>query len=203
MKNTTIFIAIGTILVSFFSSCNQPTGVSLTKRHYMNGYNLEISSKQAKPSKPTRFITSNILTPEIDRAEQTASSSLGTSGENYIKQDQLSFLNNESGSSQNSTSRKGEIYVKHNGAVSKIVSSIKMVAKKPFAFKQVFPENKISVRHDGDVRGGGGLIWTIIVVLLVLWLLSLLTGGWGLGGLLYIFLVVALILILLRLLRII
>ncbi len=62
-------------------------------------------------------------------------------------------------------------------------------------------KKKVSV-DDGDYRMHSGLLWTIVLVFLILWLLSLLTGGWGLGGLLYLFLVVALVVILLRLLGI-
>jgi hypothetical protein len=48
----------------------------------------------------------------------------------------------------------------------------------------------------------GYLLWTIIAVLIIIWLISLLTGGWGLGGFIYVFLVVALVLLLFRILGI-
>lgn len=51
--------------------------------------------------------------------------------------------------------------------------------------------------------GALSLLWIVIVVLLILWLLGLLAGGWGLGGLINLLLVVALILLILWLLRII
>lgn len=67
--------------------------------------------------------------------------------------------------------------------------------------KQVFTQKK-SKLIAAD-RGNGSFLWTIILVLLVIWLLAFLTGGWGLGGLIYLFLVVALVMLLLRLLGII
>jgi hypothetical protein len=53
------------------------------------------------------------------------------------------------------------------------------------------------------VEGALSLIWIVILVLLILWALGLLAGGWGLGGLINILLVIALILLILWLLRII
>jgi hypothetical protein len=47
------------------------------------------------------------------------------------------------------------------------------------------------------------LFWIIILILLILWLVAILTGGWGLGWGVHIILLVALILLILWLLRII
>ncbi len=187
----------------FFSSCNQ--GISLTKRHYRNGYNLEVSGK------PSKAKTIEIETVENTSHEQPEYASIQSSDENYIQPKPLSFINNDSENKvktdkeENTENNKGTIHVNTtpSKSISKVVSSVKRIAKTPFSLKHIISENKTSAQSQDDTRGGGGLIWTIIVVLLVLWLLSLLTGGWGLGGLLYLFLIVALVLILFRLLRII
>ncbi len=188
----------------FFTSCNQTVGISLTKRHYRSGYNLEVSGK------PSKVKTAEVETIENTAPEEQEYASTQSSGENYIKPKPMSFTDN---SSENTVKVDNEANVANNKGTtrldktpsskpsSKIVSSVKSIAKSPFSFKKVFSQIKTSV-VDSD-HGGGSLIWTIIVVLLVLWLLSLLTGGWGLGGLLYLFLVVALVLILLRLLGVI
>ncbi|HKC69125.1 MAG TPA: DUF5670 family protein [Bacteroidia bacterium] len=47
------------------------------------------------------------------------------------------------------------------------------------------------------------LFWIIILILLILWLVAILTGGWGLGWTVHLLLVIALILLILWLLRII
>jgi hypothetical protein len=60
---------------------------------------------------------------------------------------------------------------------------------------------KVASKKQAEMHGG--LLWTLVLILLVIWLLAMLTGGWGLGGLIYIFLVVALVILLLRLLGII
>lgn len=203
MKN--LFLSIIALVVTsiFFSSCNQ--GISLTKRHYRNGYNLEVSGKPGKTK------TIEIETFENPLHEQPEYASTQSSVENYIQAKPFSFVDDSSGNTvksdkeKNSGNNKGTIHVNKNPSKqkSKMVSSVKRIANNIFSLKHEISENKKSVRNSDEPRGGGGLIWTIIAVLLVLWLLSLLTGGWGLGGLLYLFLIVALVLILFRLLRII
>ncbi len=47
------------------------------------------------------------------------------------------------------------------------------------------------------------LLWIVILVLVILWLLGFITGGFGLGGLIHLLLLIALILLILWLLRII
>ncbi|MES2139989.1 MAG: DUF5670 family protein [Bacteroidota bacterium] len=189
----------------FFTSCNQTVGISLTKRHYRSGYNLEVSGK------PSKVKTAELETMENTSPEELEYASIQSSGENYIKPKPMSFIDN---SSENTIKADNEANVVNNNGtghlnkttskpLSKIISSVKRIAKTPFLLKHVISENEISFGKDDDTRDKGGLIWTIIAVLLVLWLLSLLTGGWGLGGLLYLFLVVALVLILLRLLGVI
>lgn len=190
----------------FFTSCNQTVGISLTKRHYRNGYNLEVSGK------PSKAKTAEIVTIENTPLEEPEYASTKSSGENYIKPKPISFLNNNSsentiraGNEENVVNNKGNTHLNKTTSkpTSKIISFVKKNVEKPFSLKHILSENKTSVRNADSTRGGGGLIWTIIAVLLVLWLLSLLTGGWGLGGLLYLFLIVALVLILLRLLEVI
>lgn len=203
MKNFLYLIIFFVVINIFFSSCNQ--SISLTKRHYRNGYNLEVSGK------PSKAKTIEVETVENTINEQPEYASIQSSDENYIQPKPLSFKNDgsenpvKSNKEGNSDYNKETIHINKTPAkpISKIVSSVKRIAKTPFSLKQIISENRTSLRNQDDTRGGGGLIWTIIAVLLILWLLSLLTGGWGLGGLLYLFLVVALILILLRLLRVI
>lgn len=47
------------------------------------------------------------------------------------------------------------------------------------------------------------LLWIVILILLILWAVGLIGGGWGLGGLINILLVIALVLLILWLLRVI
>jgi hypothetical protein len=47
---------------------------------------------------------------------------------------------------------------------------------------------------------GGNMLWTIVIILLVLWLLGL-VSGYTLGGLLHILLIVAIIVVLIRVIQ--
>lgn len=59
--------------------------------------------------------------------------------------------------------------------------------------------------YDDDRAAGAALslLWIVIVVILILWLIGILSGDFGLGGLINLLLVIALILLILWLLRII
>lgn len=64
----------------------------------------------------------------------------------------------------------------------------------------LFEKNKIG--SSASDKDGLSLFWVVILVLLILWALGFLTGGFGLGGLINLLLVIALILLILWLLRI-
>ena len=52
-------------------------------------------------------------------------------------------------------------------------------------------------------EGGLSLFGLVILILVILWLVAVLSGGWGLGGFIHVLLIIALILLILWLLRII
>ncbi len=193
-------IAAASIL---FSSCNQTTGISLTKRHYRNGYNLEVSGKPSKTTKKAAQ-SEEVAITETKTAEQPEYASVETSsGESYIKHEPVSFNKQNSKKSETeAVAETKQITAKTAKKSSRFMAAAKSAVKTPFALKRIMAENKAIAMAD-DARSGGGLIWTIVGVLLIVWLISLLTGGWGLGGFIYIFLVVALVLILLRLIGVI
>jgi cobalamin biosynthesis Mg chelatase CobN len=76
----------------------------------------------------------------------------------------------------------------------------KMAERTPLAKKLNTQKMKSSARGSSE---GLSLFWIVILILLILWALGVIGGGWGLGGLIYILLVLALILLILWLLRVI
>ena len=186
--------------VIIFSSCGS-TGVSLTKRHYRSGYNLEVSSAKTTETKHVNVAevpAKEVETIVVERPTEVASAN--SSNENsIIKHKPFSFNSNYETTSEDSRTTAGE-----NTGVAVKGIKIKNVVKKVTAIREAVNLKQI-INHkaeDGD-RSLGGLIWTLVGILLVVWLISLLTGGWGLGNFLHIFLVVALVLILLRLIHVI
>jgi Family of unknown function (DUF5670) len=51
-----------------------------------------------------------------------------------------------------------------------------------------------------DWKGGTGMLWTICVILLILWLLGL-VSGYTMGGFVHILLVIAIIVVVVRLIQ--
>src|SRR5438128_1194142 len=125
MKNiTVIFLFIAANIV--FSSCSRPSGISIAKRHYTNGYNVDyISGKQSQ---------SGIKTICYKKIEQPISASISTRGN--IEQVRSVFADNElENSRKNPTKAKddkveGANANKHDLRIVPImVSSSKMFAE--------------------------------------------------------------------------
>jgi hypothetical protein len=51
-----------------------------------------------------------------------------------------------------------------------------------------------------QAKGGIGMLWTLVIILLILWLLGM-VSSYTLGGLLHILLVIALVVIVIRLIQ--
>ncbi len=79
-----------------------------------------------------------------------------------------------------------------------LTSPFKALANVPVKINKVFPNNSNTMEAKAENRDGSGLLWTIIIVILILWLLGFFVGN--VGGLIHLLLVIALILIILSLL---
>ena len=197
MKKIILLSCTFIVATVIFTSCGT-TGVSLTKRHYRSGYNLEISSNQTKPdSKRVETQEKQVVTESvtIDVPAEAQYASAGTTNENSYLQHKPFTFDQEDITPE--TSAKAAVSPKKKKIAGNSLRKISSAAK--IATGKNNLSKTFKARDDGSL---GGLIWTIAGILLVVWLISLLTGGWGLGGFLHIFLVVALILILLRLLHV-
>jgi hypothetical protein len=186
-----IVLFIGTSALIF--SCSRDSSLSFTKRHYRNGYYVEYADKKS---------TLKLKAHETALTEEPTLTSQKTIGpkveRNLIIKD------------GNTNESKGGIVSKNKSTSTKGIN-LKLVTERPSLLlpathsKTNTPIYKFHVKGvqdttNEDVRS---FFWTVILVILVLWLIAVLTGGWGLGGLVHLFLVVALILFILWLLRII
>ncbi|OFY86181.1 MAG: hypothetical protein A3F72_06925 [Bacteroidetes bacterium RIFCSPLOWO2_12_FULL_35_15] len=203
MKKINYLILLAVIASNIFTSCRETLPFSVTKRHYRNGYNVEIAAKKPK----SEVIQSVIVAGENEKIVKSNNTLLKTTEDNK-NQNSISLVKNSSSIKENrnekektSATNKGGVYFKKKAAktFSKMRSVVNLVSKVALPSKQIIPINKIK-NHERAEHPLGGIIWTLICVFFVLWLISLLTGGWGLGAFLHLFLVVALVLILLRLL---
>lgn len=192
MKNlfNCITLIIGTSVL--FSSCSHQD-LALTKRHYRNGYYVERTTKPAdqktKAQEPA-YSEQPVTAPEEAMEPKMESNLLaGTDNSNKTGQGDIT---------QDNSTIKSADKIGTNKSVIPYFSIVDSKKNTPKTFlENKSPLKKMLRSSDG---GGHGLIWTIIVILLIIWLIALLTGGWGLGGLLWLILVVALVLLILRLL---
>ncbi|MFY9310702.1 MAG: lmo0937 family membrane protein [Bacteroidia bacterium] len=197
MKKIILLISTAIISAIIFNSCST-TGVTLTKRHYRSGYNLEISSAQTKPAeKGKNDVQPEAVSKPVEPVTEPEYASVSDNGEkSYLKHKPFSFDLKDNEQAESETS---ETKVEHKNVLQKMVKASTALTKVSTVKKTI---SKTFKRAD-DSHSLGGLIWTLAGILLVLWLISLLTGGWGLGNFIHIFLVVALILVLLRLIHVI
>lgn len=180
MKKISVFILLVSISV-LITSCMEHKFLSVSKRHYRNGYYLDLSSNRSVHDAST-----------VGSGKKSTVS--GTDQNTLVSEPELT----------EPTKEDPEIIV-YQPQLKEERSSISA----PSPMKLFERTNCVfSKRHNAlcgmlkDHEDSGYILWTIISILIVLWLISLLTGGWGLGGLIYIFLVVALVLLLLRLLSV-
>lgn len=189
MKKLPAYLILFSAII--ISSCASLPGVSVAKRNFRNGYYFDfVSGKTNKPELiknefneepsdlPIKLIPHDHLmnpSPLLAGAEKKPVAPV-TGGKNKV---------------QEKNARQG----------------LKAFAQKTTYSTKIFLKEGTSINpavnnSAASAENGGGIIWTLIGILILVWLLSLLTGGWGLGGLIYILLVVALLLAILRLLEI-
>ncbi len=186
-----IFIAF----IFIASSCNNSRGISVTKRHYSKGNYVSVNKKQ-KPfvyHNPTKKISPVVITqPEI-----VAISKESTKEEKGIEANVDAKLNSNELQSPDrlndmiNTAESNKVKETERASNLKSLTNIKKG-------NNLFHISKI--QPNGEARS---LFWLVITILLIIWLIALVSGGWGLGGLVNILLVVALILFILWLLRLI
>ncbi|MBA3682870.1 MAG: hypothetical protein H0W73_17150 [Bacteroidetes bacterium] len=195
MKNV-LRIIILTIITSFiFSSCSNK--LSITKRKYNKGYYVSHSHKKHNV-KDQQAPTS--VKPEINEAAEAIVVKPKTQ---ITAEDKNAPLLSASVSkpTENSSSVKNSAKTTSAPALNKKHYKVKQLEKlMPSKFYTQEIKNKLSARSDGEALS---LLWIIIVVVLLLYLLGLLFGGFGLGGAIHVLAVIFLVLLILWLLRII
>lgn len=195
MKKLITLSTICVIACILFSSCN--SNLSITKRHYNNGYYVAYSNgKQIIPSSKEKGETKVIETDTVDPLYSLK------------KQSEQNTL---IGYSEDGSIADDNDVVASNAKIQRKSISQKKIKQllKPKAKILEYPASKINsplfegqkIKSAPHAEDGLSLFWLVIVILLILWVLGLLVGGFG--GLLHILLVLALILFILWLLRLI
>ena len=188
MKKTT---GIGTLLIAIsilLSSCG--TKFSLMQRHYRDGYYIAHNSGKQKGS-----------TRNVDKSEGGKDKP-----EQYVRMHMKTGAINP-GIAQKEVSGKvitGKAKMEMTQS-KKITQTGGMFTelKKGTTIRRPVTGTEGAFRPVSSNSDGLSWFWTIIVIILIIWLIGYLLGGFGLGGLINVLLLVALILLILWLLRII
>jgi len=169
----------------FLASC------SLTKRHYTNGYYVAHNTGKSSTTKSKEQISDKGKKQSLYTTQSIYDSkSLDNPKPISFAADEVITANNKKTSDKITPV---PTHKKHEGYnVAKIFQEENA---KSFRVKKAKPDSLAS-----DALS---LFWIIILILLILWLVAILTGGWGLGDFVHILLVVALILLILWILRVI
>jgi major membrane immunogen (membrane-anchored lipoprotein) len=174
----------------FLSSCGSK--LSLTKRHYRNGYYVSNTNKQSTHKiKDDKKITINkpvIAEPIIEERVYA---------ETIINDETFSSDVNKNYSTNNEIKKTSDNYFKKNITKQVTKTSPSFVIKK----NKLHFQKLIKSKHDGDDKDGLSLFWIIIIIVLILWAFGYL--AFALGAFIHLLLLIALVLLILWLLRII
>jgi hypothetical protein len=201
MKTLLRFLLVSLAGSVLLTSCSTTSNLALTKRHYRNGYYVDRGHTNPNAGTPAEAYKqeekvasekpADVKTPAVNSTpENTTVETTPAAGKNLA-------------------SRVKEVLkkqtVKTAPAKSEVVSA-KTLAMQPASAEK---HNQASVQdrllsekallHSDS--GHHGFLWTLIVVLLLVWLILFLLGT-TLGGLIWLILVVALVIFLLRILGI-
>jgi hypothetical protein len=193
MKNLFICTALFISATIILSSCSHNAGLALTKRHYRNGYYVEYASKQTVV-KPKADELANEKAPAVVKPNPAFTAKNSTANAVHINETKLPV---QSGNISGSVSHKKtnpRIEAPQLLPVNSNLVEIKTIKKNSIQSKYL---------QDGTNADARSFFWVVITILLILWAISVLSGGWGLGGLVHLLLVIALILFILWLFRII
>jgi hypothetical protein len=188
MKKNLFTFAITFVIASIlFSSC------SITKRHYTSGYYVSHNSGKQEPAKTQEQTAQKKSKPSLYTLPTISEGTQATDINKPAENGAITANNKQVAAKTNTTQ-----YAKRTPA-HLMTSPLK---KNNFL---ITPKRaKVNAVVADDLAADAfSLFWIIILILLILWLVAVLTGGWGLGGFVYLLLVIALILLILWLLRII
>jgi cobalamin biosynthesis Mg chelatase CobN len=205
MKNT-ITLLVAVLLIA----CGLPScGTTLIKRQHSSGYyvnkNPRIPTAESERSdnkhiKPRSTKAEN-ADNETDPPSDEQATFVHTSSESEI---QLATNDPSNGTSEEVTLKTDQSASVVNDQVQSTKPSLyEWASNTRLSPKMNFASADQQSNSARDSEGGLSLFGLVILILVILWLVAVLSGGWGLGGLIHVLLIIALILLILWLLRII
>ncbi|HTA84564.1 MAG TPA: hypothetical protein VK783_16590 [Bacteroidia bacterium] len=184
------------------SSCNQGAGLSLTKRHYNKGYYVDINSKRenVNPKQLTIVDKSKNISAPATAIAPSAANATDPNNNTIVADNRVSAGSSVASISPTENKRTLKSAMKNVNfkAIHSIISTPALLTKN-IAHIENAPQTVAGTTQDDGPRVHS-LFWLVITVILVLWLIGILTGDFGIGILINLLLIVALILLVLWLL---
>lgn len=191
-KNLQQLLLLLAILI-IASSCNNSRGISITKRHYSKGNYVSVNKKlksKKHHKNEDQWLTNNEVNNETE-----AKINESTQEETVVEANAAVKVNQPIKEKSN---RLTQMINSANQEKTKEAASNSNDLLKVKKGNKIF--QAVKAKANGEARS---LFWLVITILLIIWLVALISGGWGLGGLVNILLLIALILFILWLLRLI
>jgi cobalamin biosynthesis Mg chelatase CobN len=191
-KNLQQLLLLLAILI-IASSCNNSRGISITKRHYSKGNYVSVNKKLKSKNhhkNEDQWLTNNEVNNETE-----AKINESTQEETVVEANAAVKVNQPIKEKSN---RLTQMINSANQEKTKEAASNSNDLLKVKKGNKIF--QAVKAKANGEARS---LFWLVITILLIIWLVALISGGWGLGGLVNILLLIALILFILWLLRLI
>lgn len=194
LSSTSLFI----IACVLFSSCSKDVGISVIKRQHRNGYYVSFKNNKqnkntAKPVSKNEEVVTHIAQAESNSSIENNKKEEGANVKTQIAIALSQKENTVIGSNPIiKTQSKND-----NSNTAAAVETKTDNSNKNLLKKQVAAEKKLQ-KLSPKKNGRGGILWTIIVIILLLWLAGFLLGN--VGGIIHLLLVIVLILLILRLL---
>jgi hypothetical protein len=195
MKKLLTIFSICITACILFSSCG--SNMSIAKRHYNKGYYIEYA-KRAPTTNPQKAGTKIAQTKKALPSQTVQNTAKQTTVHKQINQDIQPIPAVVTAGNENRPYK----------ATSKTSSKSTLPQNIASSETPVLQTNQTASDISGYHGDGGGeraalsLLWIVIIIILILWLIGILAGGFGLGGLINLLLVIALILLILWLLRV-
>ena len=205
MKNTITLLVAVLSIACVLPSC----GTTLVKRQHGSGYYVNknprvpnaVSDRSDNKHIKPRTTNAENSTPETDpsadeqatliRKSNETETQLATNDQSYVTSEETALKTDQSTTVVNDQAQPAK------PSLYEWASNTRLSPKMKFASAN---KQSNSARTSED---GLSLFGIVILILLILWLVGAISGGWGLGGLIHILLIVALILLILWLLRVI
>lgn len=188
-----LFSIVVCILVAILvTSCG--SNVFIAKRHYTKGYYIEktdgLASRGEKQTTEQKTVVHHPAKPAYSIArDQQAETPRIELQEKSVVAENATPANNNSGASG-----------------SKKITKRPSVSLNPFTniktLQEIERKHRSAVLPVDTADDGLSLFWIVIAIILIVWLIGFLAGGFGLGDFIHILLVIALVLLVLWLLRI-